>query len=290
MACKGVLDLPHKFQLYLIICVWKCVLKFFQKLQLKQPMKGSLKKPQFPRARKKLQPQNLKLQPPQNLNLKKRNLKFQPLNRKLRNQLKRWPFCWIMDRLDSDSDSIIYLVSIYRTHTASILKRRWNKHSFTEAQHCQYNLIKVIMIIVFNYSTTFKLQLTTDGAASFMKFTQRAIIASFEILILRYSALLEFHRVLNKGNSIRDKRWWHICTRLRFILCTEHKGILWISGACVIDGCLLNIKSKPTPELHYLQKNCLDEEDDVKKSTSKHSSLRDVSSPHLNGRKSKFET
>ena len=69
-----------------------------------------------------------------------------------------------------------------------------------------------------------------------------------------------------------------------------HKGILWISGACVIDGCLLNIKSKQIPELHYLQKNCLDEEDDVKKSSSKHSYLRDVNSPHLNGRKSKFET
>ena len=36
----------------------------------------------------------------------------------------------------SDLDSIIYLVSIYRTNIASILKRRLNTHSFIEVRHC----------------------------------------------------------------------------------------------------------------------------------------------------------
>ena len=42
----------------------------------------------------------------------------------------------------TDLDSMIYLVSIPRTHTVSIIKRRSNTHSFILARHCQYYLNK----------------------------------------------------------------------------------------------------------------------------------------------------
>ena len=41
---------------------------------------------------------------------------------------------------------------------------------------------------------------------NFIKFIQRAFIAWFELLILIYSALLDFHRVLHEGNSIKDNK------------------------------------------------------------------------------------
>ena len=37
-----------------------------------------------------------------------------------------------------------------------------------------------------------------------MKFIQRELIARFELLILSYLALLDFHKLLHEGNSIRD--------------------------------------------------------------------------------------
>ena len=44
---------------------------------------------------------------------------------------------------------------------------------------------------------------------------QRAFIPHFDLLILRHSALLEFYRVLHKGNSIMDNK---VVTLLPFCL------------------------------------------------------------------------
>ena len=60
---------------------------------------------------------------------------------------------WFTNKI-SDSDSIIYLFSIYRTHTASILKSRSICIHFPKHDIVKIISIKVIMIIVFNHNTT----------------------------------------------------------------------------------------------------------------------------------------
>ena len=66
------------------------------------------------------------------------------------------------------------------------------------------------------------------------KHTKRAFIAHFELLILRDSALLDFHRVLHRGNSIRDYKVFTLITKNKLYLAVillgrDEKGCLLLT-------------------------------------------------------------
>ena len=71
-------------------------------------------------------------------------------------------FWYILKILVSFRFRINNLFSLHLLNPHSIhYKRRLNTHSFIEAQHCHYNICKLIMIIVFNHSTIFNTHIIT---------------------------------------------------------------------------------------------------------------------------------